>query len=148
MKHQEFHAFVGKRGNPCDYVMTEEDKLPCARGQEANIHQVHRRVLDAPSHSATPATEAFVAHSDAVLEIVRKKDAAYGGAWQRQGYMGNLARIMSKTERLKNMMWRDDALSDDLPEGHDESVMDTLHDLMALAAFMASNLEEGNRWGR
>jgi hypothetical protein len=87
---------------------------------------------------------------------VRAKDAAYGGAWRKQGYMGNLARIMSKTERLSNMLWKDQvdppavqgaeySMQADL-DG--ETVLDTLKDLMALAAFMAANIEDGNRWGQ
>jgi hypothetical protein len=94
-----------------------------------------------------PAAVAFVAHADAVLALVRKKDETYGGAWQRQGYMGNMARILSKTARLENMVWRDQTEVNEAPGEADESVMDTLHDLMALCAFMADNIEEGNRWG-
>jgi hypothetical protein len=93
------------------------------------------------------AVIAFEAYADAVLSLVRVKDAAYGGAWRKQGYMGNLARIMSKTERLSNMLWKDGYHGpNEFPL--DESVLDTLKDLMALAAFMAANIEDGNRWGQ
>lgn len=100
------------------------------------------------------AAVSFTAHADFVLGLVRKKDAAYGGAWQKQGYMGNLARIMSKTARLENIVWKDGSpeFGVDLEGGGfdpmAETVLDTLHDLMALCAFMASNIEEGNRWGK
>lgn len=97
--------------------------------------------------SGSEAAIAFVAHSEATLSLVRAKDAAYGGAWSKQGYMGNLARIMSKTARLESMLWKDDPSNGIGVSVGDESVLDTLHDLMALAAFMASNFEEGNRWG-
>lgn len=86
-------------------------------------------------------------HADAVLALLKKKDAAYGNAWQKQGYMGNLARIFSKSDRLRNMMWRDEPGSGDVPEG-DESVLDTLSDLSALCALAIANIEEGNRWGK
>jgi hypothetical protein len=93
------------------------------------------------------AVIAFLAHADAVHQLVRQKDKAYGGAWEKQGYMGNLARVLSKTERLKNMVWKDLAEKYEEPGSEDETVLDTLHDLMALCAFMATNIEEGNRWG-
>jgi hypothetical protein len=64
--------------------------------------------------------------------------------------MGNLARIMSKTARLQNMLWSDQQypISADGRGQEEESVMDTLKDLMALAAFMGANIEDGNRWGK
>lgn len=93
------------------------------------------------------AALAILCHSEKVLELVRQKDRAYGGAWKAQGYMGNLARIQSKTERLKNMTWRDRAEGDFSTE-EDEPIEDSLRDLMALCAFALANLEEGNRWGR
>jgi hypothetical protein len=100
-----------------------------------------------PTPLASEAVIAFTAYCEAVTELVRRKDAAYGGAWQKQGYMGNLARILSKAERLKNMCWTDDNPAEFPIEGHDESVLDTLKDLMALCAFMGANIEDGNRWG-
>ena len=108
-------------------------------------------VSDHEQEQPVPAAVAFAAHAEVVQALVRKKDEAYGGAWQAQGWMGNLARIQSKTERLKNMLWREKPWlgtggEEDAEE--QESVLDTLHDLMALAAFMASNIEEGNRWGQ
>lgn len=102
---------------------------------------------------APEAVIAFTAHADATLALVREKDKAYGGAWQKQGYMGNLSRIMSKTARLENMMWRDGgpdvsvAMDGSDADPGTEHVLETLHDLMALCAFMASNIEEGNKWG-
>lgn len=85
-------------------------------------------------------------HSDAVLALIRKKDAQYGGAWAKQGYIGNLARIFSKSDRLRSMMWRDGADMDQHPDP--ESVLDTLYDLSALCAMAIANIEEGNRWGK
>lgn len=88
---------------------------------------------------------AVIAHSESVLTLVRQKNRAYQDAWKEQGYMGNLARIQSKTARLKNMLWRD--ATDKDWEDNSEPVMDTLLDLMALCAFALTNLEESNRWG-
>jgi hypothetical protein len=97
-----------------------------------------------------PAVMTFIAHADAVQQLVKRKDAAYGGAWQKNGYIGNLARIKSKTDRLTNMLWKDEQYPIGGTDGRmseEESVLDTLHDLMALCAFMATNIEDGNRWG-
>jgi hypothetical protein len=148
------HRFAGKVGEGCEYT---EASLLCAKSKDAAIHfrsnplqpVIENLRVAFPTFSneaAGEAVSAFTAHADAVLALVREKDKAYGGAWQKQGYMGNLARILSKAERLKNMCWTDSEGITVDPD--DESVMDTLHDLMALCAFMASNIEEGNRWGR
>lgn len=115
---------------------------------ETETVQVGAKRLPPPSNleEKAEAVTAFRAHADATAVLVREKDKAYGGAWRKQGYMGNLARIMSKAARLESMVWRDDKDGYQLDE-FGETVQDTLHDLMALAAFMATNLEEGNRWG-
>lgn len=85
-------------------------------------------------------------------DLVSRKNEQYGDAWRKQGYMGNLARIMSKTARLENMLWRDEV--PDLPaevasptEKEQEAIADTLQDMANLCAFMAANLREGNKWG-
>lgn len=112
----------------------------------------HNRVFVTPEVSEPTASEAeiaFGAYAEAVQALVRVKDKAYGGAWQKQGYMGNLARILSKAERLQQLMWSDHNPFDQMSElEEEETVVDTLKDLMALAAFMAANIEDGNRWGR
>lgn len=101
-----------------------------------------------------PASEAvivFNAYSEAVLELIRQKDRAYGGAWRKQGWMGNLARVMSKTARLENMLWRDTpwlGTGGGESEVEAEDALQTIKDLMALCAFMGANIEDGNRWGR
>lgn len=80
-----------------------------------------------------------------VLAIIRKKNAMYGDAWRQQGYMGNLARILSKAARLKAVMWRSDPPPLSAQEG--ETVLDTARDLIALAAFFIINYEQENGWG-
>lgn len=100
----------------------------------------------AQQHWPGTAGNAWQAHASAVAELLTEKQA-YGDAWKRQGYMGNLARILSKAARLENMVWRD--INDpNIQEDQTESVQDTLLDLSALCALMLANLEEGNRWGR
>lgn len=76
------------------------------------------------------------------LYLIEEKSAGYGDAWVQQGWMGNLARIMSKTSRLKNMLWRDMGI-----ESTSEPITDTLLDLVNLSAFMIINRSFGNRWG-
>lgn len=78
------------------------------------------------------------------LGTIAAKNADYGGAWQAQGWMGNLARIMSKTARLKNMLWRDDPGL----RNSDEPVTDTLVDLINLCVFALLNMRRSNRWGQ
>lgn len=153
------HSYRGKDGGLCTYVAASDGDM-CARPMFSKRHAGYMpfirkaAAMPAPAVASEPgnaseAVIAFTAYAEAVTELVRQKDAAYGGAWQKQGYMGNLARIMSKTERLKNMLWQDDQFGPEPPVGGwDESVLDTLKDLMALCAFMGANIEDGNRWGR
>ena len=77
------------------------------------------------------------------LHTMHEKNKLYAGAWREQGWMGNMARIMSKVTRLRTMLWQD------VPtENATESVDDSLLDLINLAIFMALNRQGGNRWGR
>lgn len=90
-------------------------------------------------HTVLMATEQFAG----ALATMAAKNRNYGGAWREQGWMGNLARIMSKTARLRSMLWRE------VPLGStSESVQDTLQDLLNLCVFMMLNLNGGERWGR
>lgn len=100
-----------------------------------------RITLDNP-----PSTmQGLMVFFDGCVELAGRKDAAYGGAWRRQGYMGSLARLMSKADRLRNMLWTN-ASSYGLTEG-EETVQDTLQDMANLAGFMYRNYEDGNQWG-
>lgn len=87
------------------------------------------------------------------LRLLEEKDRKYGGAWRLQGYMGNLARLKSKMARLDNMLWRDpDGNGYPIPSldiaGGEETVTDTLVDIVNIAAMMAANWNDDNRWGR
>lgn len=87
--------------------------------------------------------EAFVHVLEGAVNTYWQKELIYGGAWRKQGWMGNIARIMSKTARLQNMVWREFPL-----ESVDEPVQDTLQDLINLAVFTLLNRGQDNRWGR
>lgn len=76
------------------------------------------------------------------LGVMYEKNALYGGAWREQGWMGNLARIMSKSARLRAMLWRDFHLN-----SAEDPFTDTLQDLINLCVFMSLNRKSGNRWG-
>lgn len=93
------------------------------------------------------ALQAWDAFSARVRDLIAKKNAAYGDAWHKRGFMGNAARIMIKADRLQNMVWRDDADSFFI-DSHGESIEDTVVDMAALCAFFAANFEDRNRWGQ
>jgi hypothetical protein len=87
--------------------------------------------------------EAFVHELEGVVNIVWLKTQRYGDTWRKQGWMGNLARILSKSGRLENMQWQDFGVED-----ANESVQDTAQDLVALAVFFLMNKGQQNKWGR
>jgi hypothetical protein len=78
------------------------------------------------------------------IALQRKKALTYGNAWREQGYMGNVARVLSKASRIKNMVWGD--VFSNLDDT-DESVTDTLHDLINISCFFIINKQDRNRWG-
>lgn len=82
----------------------------------------------------------FYAHC---LTVAHNKSLNYGDAWRRQGWMGNLARMMSKMSRIKFMSWRDHAM-----ENAEESVTDSAIDLANITGFFAMNRSEDNKWGK
>lgn len=77
------------------------------------------------------------------ITVAHEKSFNYGDAWRRQGWMGNLARMMSKMARIKNMCWRDHAM-----ENAHESVTDSAIDLANITGFFAINRSEDNKWGQ
>lgn len=76
------------------------------------------------------------------LVVAHGKNVMYGGAWRRQGWMGNLARIKSKVERLNHMLWRDHDIQDS-----EETSTDTALDLLNITGFFMINRAEENKWG-
>lgn len=77
------------------------------------------------------------------ITLQRQKASTYGDAFRSQGYMGNMARVLSKAARLKNMLWRD------LPiESREESITDTVLDLINLCCFFLINRDDENKWGK
>lgn len=96
----------------------------------------------------TTAGELHGVFEDA-LELASAKDAGYGAAWRAQGYMGNLARVLSKAERLRNLAWEDHPEGGgSLPQELREAVEEELRDIINIAAFGLVNLRDDNRWGR
>ena len=77
------------------------------------------------------------------IHLYRKKNQNYGEAWRSQGWVGNVARVLSKSARLKNMLWREDPINDE-----EETVQETLLDLINLAAFAIINMRDRNKWGK
>lgn len=155
----------------CGYVSRS---LMCGALAESSVHAVARmpqpyqagtpeprpmaaigtrmhEVLEAYTKSGKAAlpgmTETMVANFFRDVEkLVALKDAHYGAAWRRQGYMGNLARILAKADRLRNMAWRDEQQNLAELDG-EETACDTVRDMAALCAMFEANLLNGNRWG-
>lgn len=98
-----------------------------------------------------PTTAQTVAmFHDQALRLAVIKNRAYGDAWRKQGYVGNLARVLSKAERLRSLLWQDKVwvgTGGDESQQDEETVRDTLLDLANLCAMMAANVAAGNRWG-
>lgn len=105
-------------------------------------HPIRLTVTGHEGYAGGSTIEAFVGQLERVVQIVWDKNKQYGDAWREQGWMGNVARILSKSARIKNMLWADFVLSD-----ANESVEDTLQDLVALSVFCLLNRGQENRWG-
>lgn len=84
----------------------------------------------------------FVRVMEHCLNLVLEKTEGYGEAWRQQGWMGNLARIGSKTARLQSMLWG----KHEKP-GFGERVEDTALDLINLTVFFLLNRARDNQWG-
>jgi hypothetical protein len=80
---------------------------------------------------------------DVALRLAHEKSFTYGDAWRRQGWMGNLARMMSKMSRLRQMLWTSHEI-----ESSAEPTQDSALDLVNLAAFFVVNRSEENKWGK
>jgi hypothetical protein len=131
---------VSEGGGSADFTLHPGQKLPGPDSVALPYISRRERAQYFPG-SAPAVVQSFAEQCEA---LAAEKDALYGGAWQRQGYMGNMARVLSKIERLREMVWRDGELSEGTT---DETIIDTLRDLSNIAAFMAENINNGNRWG-
>ncbi len=76
------------------------------------------------------------------LAIALQRNRFYDDSWRKQGWMGNLNRILTKADRLRAMLWREAPMQDS-----SEPVEDTYLDLINLAAMANINHREGNTWG-
>jgi hypothetical protein len=78
------------------------------------------------------------------MELYDKKNEDYGDAWQRDGWRGNLPRLLQKAERVRNLLWRADPRT---PAVGDEQAVETLLDMLNSIAFTVINLVEEREWG-
>jgi hypothetical protein len=95
-----------------------------------------------PSKVGSRTTQQLLDLFADLVQLQMRKGQEYGEAWRSQGYMGNVARVLSKASRLKNMLWRDFQM-----ESADEPIEETLGDLVNLAAFAVLNYRDRNKWG-
>lgn len=113
---------------------------------DADIELILRGPADLPAiqggHTLAISAEVLAG----ALATVWHKNKHYAGAWREQGWMGNLARVMSKAARLRNMLWRD--TPGVVVQALDEPVQDTIQDMINLLVFLTLNLNGGNKWGR
>ena len=95
-----------------------------------------------PAVKGASTLEAMAHVMSQMLQVVEKKNLFYGDAWQKQGWMGNSARILSKASRLKEMVWKDFEVS-----GGEETIDETVSDMMNLCMFFLMNRGQENKWG-
>lgn len=101
------------------------------------------QMTDEEKRDPGAATAEAIAHEfSEAFDLIVAKNLDYGNAWQKQGWMGNLARIMSKCARLQYMLWRDNHY-----ESSEEQVDETARDLMNICVFFLRNRAQQNRWG-
>lgn len=81
---------------------------------------------------------------DEAMRVMSEKNSSYQDAWQEQGWRGNLARIMSKVSRLRNMLWRNNV---SLLNGDKEHPRETLLDVINCCVFAILNLDDEREWG-
>lgn len=140
-------------------VGVTSELIPPHRYQEGNLHLCRVRVpLEGGGDAVCMKTRDHVRHLDEdnstegvlqevfqeTLKLARLKDQTYAQAWRTQGYMGNVARVLSKAARLKELLWRDHDNARTLPINASE---EELVDIINIAAFALHNLRQGNRWG-
>lgn len=129
-------------------AVTEKARMKFAGNREAlaAIEYIEGHItqpLDPEMEGYGTVAVAAAVFEDA-LNLIARKSVGYGDAWKEQGWMGNLARVMSKTRRLRNMLWRN--VSENIPVD-DESVEDNAMDLINLLAFLMINRRLDNKWG-
>lgn len=95
-----------------------------------------------PAAEGASTLEAMAHMMSEALRVTEVKNRYYGDAWRQQGWMGNTARILSKASRLKAMAWHDNVFDD-----ADETINDTVSDMMNLCVFFLMNRGQSNKWG-
>jgi hypothetical protein len=178
---EQKHKFErGIIGDDCRVLIGASSNIQCGLLEDDPIHmrvrsqeEISRSVSSLPPPSlpqpmryetfagvltvdSPPSTlQGAIMFYDQCVDLMSKKNLAYGDAWRDQGYMGNIARVLSKVSRLRNLMWRSypdmnqvlDPENSSQEDTDAETVRDTLLDLANLCYFAARNLEEGNQWG-
>lgn len=139
------HPYRGAANSKCIFYYPAKDEH-CGRMERE--HENTSAGIPVHATDTIPAVQAWDAYSAMVRDLIIRKSRGYGNAWRHQGYMGNIGRVLSKADRLKELMWRDEATDFTEQDVAGESVLDTLADLGPLAAFAIANIEEVNRWGR
>lgn len=76
------------------------------------------------------------------LQLFLRKNSFYRDSWRGQGWRGNVARILSKADRIRAMCWGSLPLQDSK-----EPVEDTLRDMSLLCMFATINRHMDNEWG-
>lgn len=154
----EEHGWHGRAADAGSNVPCLKDG--CGKPRLAKVHQGRVPVLKYPplpvvevdrkEASLDPAVHAWDSFSAEVRRILVAKSGGYGNAWQAQGYMGSLARVLSKTARIKNMLWKERpwlGTGGQESAEEQESVLDNAYDTAALLAFLVANIDDNNRWG-
>lgn len=77
------------------------------------------------------------------LALFRQKNESYGDSWRRQGWRGNLSRILEKADRLRTMLWNAKSIT----MAGDESTRQTALDMLNSLAFFIINTDGGVEWG-
>jgi hypothetical protein len=88
---------------------------------------------------------------DHCLAKYLNKAPRYKQAWKKLGASGNLVRVLSKAERLKNMYWgrsRKELAIDDIGAEFLADLEDNLLDIPNLCAFMRINIFQDNSHGQ
>lgn len=76
--------------------------------------------------------------------LFASKNAHYGDSWREQGWRGNLSRILEKSKRLRQMLWRGGNV---LLNGSSEHPRETALDMINTLAFMIVNMDDNIEWG-
>lgn len=81
---------------------------------------------------------------DEAVRMVSEKNVTYQDAWREHGWRGSLGKVLTKSARLRNMLWRS---NNGLMNGERETPRETALDMINHLVFMVMNMDEGREWG-